>query len=113
LDDLLGAEGGRGARPRGVGEYLLNQGQQGRLRGLLLLGLVQLGRGLEPALAPLADGQAGQTQLPGRGLDAGVGHKGQEYLGPADEALVGGLPADEALQQGQLRRGNRKRNGLG
>src|SRR5262249_33169297 len=43
----------------------------------------------------------------------GVGHEGQEDRSPADEALVGGLAAGESLQQGQLRRGNRQRNGLG
>ena len=112
-DDLLGAEGGRGARPWGVGEYLRDPGQQRRLRGLLLLRLLQRWRGLQPAVTPLADGQARQAQPPGGGLDAGVGREGEQDRGPADEALVGGLSPGEALEQGQQRRGNRKRDGLG
>lgn len=112
-DDLLGAEGGRGAGAGGVGEHLLEQAQQRRLGGPLLLGLAQAWRLLEPAVAPVADGQAGQAQPPGGGLNAGVVREGQEDGGPADEALVGGLAAGEALQQGPLRRGEREGGWLG
>ncbi len=113
LDDLLGAESGRGARAGGVGEHLRDQGQQGRFGSLRLRGLLELGGGLAPAVAPVADGPARQAQPPGGGLDAGVGREGEQDRGPADEALVRGLAAGEALEQGLLRRGNRKRKSLG
>jgi hypothetical protein len=59
LHDLLGAEGGRGPWPRGIGEHLLDQAQQRRLGDRLLLGLLQLGSRPQPAVAPVTDGQAG------------------------------------------------------
>jgi hypothetical protein len=39
LDDLLGAEGGRGSRPRGVGQHLLDQVQEYGRSDWLLFGL--------------------------------------------------------------------------
>jgi hypothetical protein len=73
LDNLLGAEGGRGPWPRGIGEHLLDETQQGHFGNRLLLGLLQLGSRLQPTVAPVAEGAAGSPQSPGRGLDAWVG----------------------------------------
>src|SRR5262245_32306932 len=112
LDDLLGAEGGRGARPGGVAEHLRDQAQQLLLRGLVLLGAPQGGSGLEPAVPPQAHGQPRQFQASGHGLDAGLGRQGQDEGGPADQALVGGLPPPQALEQGLLGRGNLDSNRL-
>lgn len=113
LDDLLGAKGGRGPRPLGIGEYLLDQAQQLRRGGLLLLSVVELGGRLQPAVAPVADREAGQAQVPGGGLDAGVGGQGQEDGGPPHQALVGRLPPHQALEQGLLHGGEGKGNRLG
>src|SRR5215467_11537734 len=112
LDDLLGAEGGRGARPGGVAEHLRDQAQQLLLRGLVLLGAPQSGGGLEPAVPPQAHGQPRQFQASGHGLDAGLGRQRQEEGGPADQTLVGGLPPPQALEQGLLGRGNLDSNCL-
>ena len=113
VDDLLGAKGGRASRPGGVGEHLGDQAPQRRLRGLLPLGLLQLGRRLQPAVAPVADGQAGQAQLPSHDLDARLIRQGQEDRGPSDQALVSGLLPHQALEQGLLHRGEREGNRRG
>jgi hypothetical protein len=100
LDDLLGAEGGRFAGPGGVGEEVLQESAELR-RAQVLLGGLESGRGLDPAVAPGADGDAGQAQPAGRRLDAGVRRQGQDYGGATDQALVGGLlslnPEQESL----------------
>jgi len=63
------------------------------LGGLLLLDTSQDLPRFQPAIAPGADGHAGQSQLPGNGFDAGLGREGQDEGRPADQALVGGLLA--------------------
>lgn len=113
LDDLLGAESGRTSRPGRIGQHPLEQAPQRRLGGRLLLGLVQLGGGLEPAVAPVADGQASQAQPLGRGVDAGVVRQGQDDRGPADQALVGRLLPPQLLEQDLLHRGKGEGNRLG
>jgi hypothetical protein len=113
LDDLLGAEGGRASRPGGIGQHPLDQAPQRRLGRRLLLGLLQLGGGLEPAVAPVADGQAGQAQLLGRGFDARVVRQGQDDRGAADQPLVGRLLPQQPLEQDLLHRGKDQGNRLG
>ena len=105
LDDLLGAEGGRFAGPGGVVEEVLQEPAELR-RGQVLLGALQSRRRLQPAVAPGADGHAGQAQLAGHRLDAGVGRQGQDDRGPTDPALVGGLLSLNPLQDGLLCRGD-------
>ena len=100
-DDLLGAEGGRFARPGGVVEEVLQEPAELR-RGEVLFGGLQSGRGLQPAVAPGADGHAGQAQLAGDRLDAGVGRQGQDDGGPTDPTLVGGLLSRNPLQESLL-----------
>jgi hypothetical protein len=98
LDDLLGAEGGRFAGPGGIIEEVLQEPAELR-RGQVLLGRSQSGRGLPPAVAPSADGHAGQAQLAGHRLDAGVGRQGQDDRGTTDPTLVGGLLSLNPLQE--------------
>ena len=100
-DDLLGAEGGRFAGPGGIIEEVLQEPAELRRRQVLLGGL-QSGRGLHPAVAPGADGHAGQAQLAGHRLDARVGRQGQDNGGPTDQALVGGLLSLNPVQDGLL-----------
>jgi hypothetical protein len=98
LDDLFGAEGGRRPGPGGIVEELLQEPAE-LLRGQVLFGAVEVGRRREPAIAPGANGQTGQAQVPGHSIDAGVVGQGQEDRGASDQALIGGLLALEALQQ--------------
>jgi hypothetical protein len=105
LDDLLGAEGGRFAGPGGVIEEVLQEPAELR-RGQVPLGGVQGGGRLPPAVAPGADGHAGQSQLAGHRLDAGVVGQGQDDGGPPDPALVSGLLSLNPLQHGLLCRGD-------
>jgi hypothetical protein len=111
LDDLLGGEGGRLPRPGGVGEDLFQKPSQ-RPPVVVLLGSLQGGRGLLPAVSPVADGHARQAQLPGDGVDAGIGLQGQEDGGASDQALVGGLLSLNLLQHGALGRGDLDRGRL-
>jgi hypothetical protein len=46
----------------------------------------------------VADGQAGQAQLLGDGLDARMGRQGEDDRGASDQTLVGGLLSLETLQ---------------
>jgi hypothetical protein len=89
----------------------VDQGQELLGRSLVLLGLLQGGGSLAPAVAPQADGQAGKAQPPGHGPDTGVGGQGQQKGGATDPALVGGLPPLQAFQQGLLRRGHQDSSG--
>jgi len=111
LNDLLGGKGGRGPGPVVIAEEVVDQGQELLGRSLALLGLLQGGGGLAPAVAPQADGQAGKAQPPGHSLDTGVGRQGQQDGGPTDQPLVGRLPPLQAFQQGLLHRGNNKSSG--
>ena len=77
LNDLLGGKGGRGPGPVVIAEEVVDQGQELLGRSLVLLGLLEGGGGLAPAVAPEPDGQAGKAQLPGHDLDTGVGRQGQ------------------------------------
>jgi hypothetical protein len=104
-DDLLGAEGGRPAGPGSVVEEVL-QGPSQWLRGRRLFGALEVGRRCDPAVAPVADGDAAEAQLLGDGRDAGVGRQGEEDRGTSDEALIGGLLSLEALQREALCRGD-------
>ena len=101
LDDLLGAEGGRFAGPGSIIEEVLQEPAELRW-GQVLLGGLQSRRGLPPAVPPGADGHAGQAQLAGHRLDAGVGRQGQDNGGPTDPTLVGGLLSLNPLQEGLL-----------
>ena len=103
LNDLLGAEGGRRPGPGGVVEEVL-QGPAHLLRGPVHFGALQVGSRRDLAIAPGANGPAGQAQLPGHGVDAGVVRQGQDDRGAADQALIGGLLSLEALQQVALDR---------
>ena len=76
------------------------------LRGLVLLGAVQVRRRLDPAVPPGANGQAGQAHLLSHGRDAGIGCQGEDDRDAADQPLVGGLLSPEALQQVVLDRRN-------
>jgi hypothetical protein len=105
LDDLFGAEGGRRPRSGSVVENLFQEDPQ-LLSVLVQLGTLQVGRRLKPAVTPVANGQAGQAQLLSDGLDARIGRQGEDDRGAADQALVGGLLSQEALQQGLLCRGH-------
>ena len=100
-DDLLGAEGGRFAGPGGIIKEMLQKPPELRW-GQVLLGGLQSGRGLQPAVTPGADGDAGQAQLASRRLDAGVVRQGQNDGGPPDPALVGGLLSLDPLQESLL-----------
>jgi hypothetical protein len=97
LDDLLGGEGGRRPGPGGVVEDLSQERSQS-MPVLVLLGSLQVGRRLQPAVPPVADGQAGQAQLLGDGLDARMGRQGEDDRGASDQTLVGGLLSLETLQ---------------
>jgi len=101
-DDLLGAESGRAAQARRVGENPLDQAEEVSLGRLLLLGPPQGVGGPEPAVAPEADADAGEAQLVGGGVDTGISGQGQEDLGAADQTLGGRLALGETLEQGLL-----------
>ena len=110
-DDLLGAEGGRHPRARDVVENLLDEGRQLLVARQAALRLVEFGGGLQPAVSPLANGEAGQTQELGSRLDARVGGESEEDGDAADQTLAGGLPGAKALQQGLHARGQYDGNG--
>jgi hypothetical protein len=111
LNDLLGGERGRGPGAVVIAEEVVDQGQELLGRSLVLLGLLEGGGGLAPAVAPEPDGQAGKTQLPGHGLDTGAGRQSQQDGGPTDQPLVGRLSSLQAFQQGLLHRGNKNSSG--
>ena len=111
LNDLLGGEGGRGPGPIVIAEEVLDEGQELLGRGLVMLGLLQGGGGLPPAVAPEPDGQAGKAQPPGHDPDTGVGRQGQEDSSATDQPLVGRLPSLKAFQHGLLHRGNQNSSG--
>ncbi len=100
-DDLLGAEGGRLARPGGVVEKVL-QDLTELGWGQVLFGRKEGGRGLPPAVAPGTDGDASQAQLPSDGFDTGRDQQGQHDSGPTDQTLVGGLLSLNPLQKSLL-----------
>jgi hypothetical protein len=101
LDDLLGAEGGRFAGPGSIIEEVLQEPAELRW-GQVLLGGLQSGGGLPPAVTPGANGDAGQVQLAGHRLDAGVDRQGQDNGGPTDQTLVGGLLSLNPVQESLL-----------
>ena len=105
LDDLLGAEGGRFPGPRGVVEDQLHQPAE-LLRGLLLLDTLQDLHRFAPAVAPGAHRHAGQSQLPGHRLDAGLSRQGENQGSPAHQTLIGGLLALNPSQDVLLCRGD-------
>jgi hypothetical protein len=105
LDDLLGGEGGRSPGPGSVIEEVLQEAPE-LLRGPVLFGALQGLSRCEPTVAPGADGHAGQAQLPGHLLNAGVSCQSQDDGGPTDQALVSGLLALDPLQRGLLCRGD-------
>ena len=104
-DDLLGAEGGWHSGARVVVEDLLDEGRQLLVAPQAALRLAEFGGGLQPAVAPLADGEPGQTQEFGGRLDTRVGGEGEQDGDPADQTLAGGLARAKALQQGLHARG--------
>ena len=110
-DDLLGAEGGRHPRARDVVENLLDEGRQLLIAGQAALRLLEFGGGLQPAIAPLANGEPGQAQEPGGRLDARVGGEREEDGDAADQTLASGLAGAKALQQGLHARGQHNGNG--
>jgi hypothetical protein len=103
LDDLFGAEGGRCPGPGGIVEELLHESTE-LLWGQVPFGALEVGRRCDPALAPGAHGQAGEAQLAGHGVNAGIVRQGQDDRGAANQALIGGLLSLEALQQVALDR---------
>ena len=110
-DDLLGAEGGRHSGARDVVEDLLEEGRQLLVTEQTALRLLEFGGGLQPAIAPLANGEPGQTQEFGGRIDARVGGKSEEDGDAADQTLAGGLAGAKALQQGLHARGRDDGNG--
>src|SRR5437763_15058237 len=71
-DDLLGAEGGRPAGARGIIEDLLDQAEELLVGGVVSLGLGQVLGGVPPAVAPEADRDPVEAEVPGGGLQAWV-----------------------------------------
>jgi hypothetical protein len=102
LDDLLGAEGSWATRARGVIEDLFDQGQQLRVRDVVVFGLGQRLGGGQPAVTPEADGDPVEAEVSGGRLQARVHSQGQEDEGSADQSLGSGLPLTDLLEQGPL-----------
>lgn len=105
LNDLLGAEGGRFPGPRGVFKDQFHKPVE-LLRRLLRFGALQDLRRFEPAVAPSAHRHAGQSQLPGHRLDAGLSRQSQNEGSPANQTLIGGLLSLNPVQNVLLCRGN-------
>ena len=102
LDDLLGAEGGRATGARGIIEDLLDQAEELRVGEIVFLGLGQRLGGGQPAVAPEPDGDPVEAEVPGGGLEAGVGGQREQDEDAADQPLGGGLSLAEMLEQGSL-----------
>jgi hypothetical protein len=102
LDDLLGGEGGRPSRARGVVEDLLGQGRELLVGEVVPLGASQIIGGLEPAVAPEADGDAVESQVSGDGFEARIVGQGEQEANPADQALRGGLALTDAFERSPL-----------
>ena len=98
-------------RARDVVEDLLDERRQLLVTEQAALRLVEFGGGLQPAIAPLANGEAGQTQEFGSRIDARVGGKSEEDGDAANQTLAGGLAGAKALQQGLHARGQHDGDG--
>src|SRR5262249_58584478 len=103
-DDLLGAEGGGTAGPGRVGEGGFDQREQGGVGGALGRGGGPAGGGLEPAVTPEADAEAGEPLVGGDPLQTGVVGQREQDRGAAYEPDGGGLAAAEVCQRGPLPR---------